>query len=315
MDELLISGIRGMSAGFTLGVLVAIIALLIFIYKKFILPKINKTKDIASAISNHGTEAIKGYMDKHTHTTKTNFSNENDDIFYEYVLEEIEKNDLQKGLWAKSLALSEGNNDKAKSLYMQYRVKAIKEELSRLHIDPSSLSPQRIWHILANGISPEEQASFQEERKDNINVKKQDHSIIIRKLGTVKKCYLSFNEKIMLLIKINLKKDLVVILTIFLAFYSKENFYPLATIFLTLLPALIAFFVYDFKDSTGTIQFDMHIRLLYLMMFVGWFTLLFFEGNLEFLYYLILLCSLILVMIDHIQYLFGNNLYFSEEDF
>lgn len=96
---------------------------------------------------------VRIYMDKDT-------------ILYEYVMEEIEKNDLQKGLWAKALALSEGNNDKAKSLYMQYRVQAIKEELNRLHIDPSSLSPQRIWHILANGITPEEQASFQEEREE-----------------------------------------------------------------------------------------------------------------------------------------------------
>ena len=65
MDNLFIAGIKGLSAGFTLGVLVAIIALLIFIYKKFILPKFNKTKDIASAISNHGTKAIKDYVDKH----------------------------------------------------------------------------------------------------------------------------------------------------------------------------------------------------------------------------------------------------------
>ena len=176
MDKIFIAGLKGMSAGFALGVLVAIIALLVFIYKKFILPKINKTKDIASAISNHGTEAIKGYMEKHAHTTKTNFSNENDDMFYEYVLEEIEKNDLQKGLWAKALALSEGNNDKAKSLYMQHRVKAIKEELSRLAIDPSSLSPQRIWHILANGITPEEQASLQEEREENLNIQKKQNA-------------------------------------------------------------------------------------------------------------------------------------------
>lgn len=167
MDNLFKAGIKGLSAGFTLGVLVIIIALLIFIYKKFILPAFSKTKDLGIAVTNHGTEAIKDYVDKHAHSN-TQWSSENDNMLYEYVLEEIEKNNLQKGLWAKALALSEGNNDKAKSLYMQYRVQAIKEELSRLHIDPSSLSPQRIWHIIENGITPEEQASFQEESEDKI---------------------------------------------------------------------------------------------------------------------------------------------------
>ena len=61
-------------------------------------------------------------------TIKKNFQQENDDVLYEYVMEEMESKEPLKGLWAKAIAHSEGNNNKAKSLYIQYRVQALKDE-------------------------------------------------------------------------------------------------------------------------------------------------------------------------------------------
>lgn len=46
----------------------------------------------------------------------------NETILYEYVLDELESGYKVRGLWAKALAISEGNENKATSLYMQYRV-------------------------------------------------------------------------------------------------------------------------------------------------------------------------------------------------
>ena len=56
-----------------------------------------------------------------------------DELLYEYVMEEMEQEpNFIKGLWAKAMAHSEGNNDKAKSLYMQYRVQSIKDDFKLL---------------------------------------------------------------------------------------------------------------------------------------------------------------------------------------
>ena len=49
--------------------------------------------------------------------------------FYEQVIEELANGDRRNGLWAKALANSNGIEDKAKSLYLQYRVRSIKDEI------------------------------------------------------------------------------------------------------------------------------------------------------------------------------------------
>jgi hypothetical protein len=59
---------------------------------------------------------------------------EDDALLYEYVLTEIENEVILKGLWAKAMALSEGNDNKIRPLYMQYRVQSIKDEFTKLNI-------------------------------------------------------------------------------------------------------------------------------------------------------------------------------------
>ncbi len=41
---------------------------------------------------------------------------------------ELSEGKRRNGLWAKALANSDGNEEKAKSLYIQYRVQSIKDE-------------------------------------------------------------------------------------------------------------------------------------------------------------------------------------------
>jgi len=59
---------------------------------------------------------------------------ENDDLLYEFVLTEIENEIIIKSLWAKSIAMAEGNKNKVEPLYMQYRVQNIKDQFTKLNI-------------------------------------------------------------------------------------------------------------------------------------------------------------------------------------
>ena len=47
--------------------------------------------------------------------------------FYELAYEEIESGNLKKGLWAKAFSKSDGDENKAKALYIKYRFDQIKE--------------------------------------------------------------------------------------------------------------------------------------------------------------------------------------------
>lgn len=51
-----------------------------------------------------------------------------DEESYSQVLNEIESGIRRDGLWAKALANSAGDSEKAKSLYIKYRAQAIKDE-------------------------------------------------------------------------------------------------------------------------------------------------------------------------------------------
>jgi FtsZ-interacting cell division protein ZipA len=49
--------------------------------------------------------------------------------FYEQVVHELQQGRKRDGLWAKALVNSEGSEQKAKSLYIEYRVQSIKDEI------------------------------------------------------------------------------------------------------------------------------------------------------------------------------------------
>jgi hypothetical protein len=48
---------------------------------------------------------------------------------YEMVLNEINQGIRREGVWAKAIAKSEGNENKAKSLYIEFRAQSLSHEL------------------------------------------------------------------------------------------------------------------------------------------------------------------------------------------
>jgi hypothetical protein len=52
-----------------------------------------------------------------------------EELMYKHILEEMEANIVREGLYAKALANSDGDESKAKALYMKYRVQSIKDTL------------------------------------------------------------------------------------------------------------------------------------------------------------------------------------------
>ncbi len=51
-----------------------------------------------------------------------------DEVFYETVVEELERAGPKKGLWAKAFSTANGNENVAKAYYLDWRVKQLKEE-------------------------------------------------------------------------------------------------------------------------------------------------------------------------------------------
>jgi len=74
----------------------------------------------------------------------------NDDMLYEYVLEEMENNIIVKGSWAKALANSDGDNQKANSIYMKYRVQTIKDAFAILQIKYDALNREKLFSYITN---------------------------------------------------------------------------------------------------------------------------------------------------------------------
>lgn len=83
---------------------------------------------------------------------------ENDNLLYEYVLTELESEIIIKGLWAKAIALAEGNEKKIEPLYMQYRVQNIKDKFTKLNIAYNDMKKE----VLFNKIK----SIFSEKTKD-----------------------------------------------------------------------------------------------------------------------------------------------------
>jgi len=92
----------------------------------------NHSKDIASEIK----PTINEYKAKHSSSnttikekTSSIPNNLNEDEIYEQIMIEIEEDKKVKSTWAKALAQSDGNKDKAESLYINFRFVDIKKEI------------------------------------------------------------------------------------------------------------------------------------------------------------------------------------------
>ncbi|MCD6654384.1 MAG: DUF1566 domain-containing protein [Sulfurovum sp.] len=93
-----------------------------------------------------------------------------DEILYEYVLEEIEQGIRTKGLWAKALAHSDGIESKAEAKYMQYRVQSIKDQFDALKIAFDEMSRESLFTYIKNGfkdpILEEKKAKERKEKEE-----------------------------------------------------------------------------------------------------------------------------------------------------
>lgn len=78
----------------------------------------------------------------------------NDELLYEFVINEIDSGILLKGLWGKALAHSEGNDANAKSIYMKYRVQAIKDVFASREIAYNELTKPKLFQYIQNKILP-----------------------------------------------------------------------------------------------------------------------------------------------------------------
>ena len=105
---------------------------------------INHSKDIVNEIK----PVINEYKEKHnslntiekeTMTIVSNNLEINEDEIYEQIMIEIEEDKKVKSTWAKALAQSDGDRDKAESLYIKFRFIDIKNEIKKTEIVDSKL--------------------------------------------------------------------------------------------------------------------------------------------------------------------------------
>jgi len=88
-------------------------------------------------------------MSEHLNNSESS-SNIDLDILYEFVLEEMQTGNPRKGLLTKAVIESNGDDDKAKSLYLQYRVEAIKNDMKALGIDIKKISKEKLFTLIEN---------------------------------------------------------------------------------------------------------------------------------------------------------------------
>jgi len=77
-----------------------------------------------------------------------------DELLYEYVLNEMESGVIIKGLWGKALANSNGNEANAKSIYMKYRVQSIKDIFTAREISYNELTKPKLFQYIQDKILP-----------------------------------------------------------------------------------------------------------------------------------------------------------------
>jgi len=68
-----------------------------------------------------------GIFDKVKKTTIA--SRQREEILYGVALEEVENDEIKKGLYAKALAKADGNKEKADGIYLKLRVKSIMDDI------------------------------------------------------------------------------------------------------------------------------------------------------------------------------------------
>ena len=135
-----------MIKGVVMAISLSLIGLLLFyilnIIKKVLFKAKKTVTPLSKAVYNHSKDivndikpAINEYKEKHSITKTVNEMTQslnseiNEDEIYEKIMIEIEQDNKVKSTWAKALSQSDGNKDKAESLYISMRFEEIKNEI------------------------------------------------------------------------------------------------------------------------------------------------------------------------------------------
>ena len=102
-----------------------------------------------------------------------------DQILYEYVLDELEAGIKIKGLWGKAYANSEGDNNKIEPLYMQYRVQSIKDLFTAMKIMYESLSKEQIKEYLIDNYLTDEEKEEKKRQEERLQKEKLEHQRLL----------------------------------------------------------------------------------------------------------------------------------------
>ena len=84
-------------------------------------------------------------------------TSKDEELLYEFVADELESGDLNKGLWTKALAETNFEKDKAKAVYVKLRVSSLKAEMKELIPQLKQLQSQKtgLEQLLRQGCTQE----------------------------------------------------------------------------------------------------------------------------------------------------------------
>ena len=123
-----------------------------------------------------------------------------DELLFEYVMEEMESGTVIKGLYAKAIAYSNGDKAKIDSLYMQYRVQSILDYFSTIKINHEELSKNKLFDYIKNGnknfnLQEKEVRIEKKEQKSSFEIAKEEYLKNYNDRKSEKKEYLNSNNK------------------------------------------------------------------------------------------------------------------------
>lgn len=142
-SELIVVMMKGALMALSLSLVGLLLFYVLNIIKKVLFKAKKTVTPLSKAVYNHSKDivndikpAINEYKEKHSITktenemTQSLNSEINEDEIYEDIMIEIEQDNKVKSTWAKALSQSDGNKDKAESLYISMRFEELKYQQS-----------------------------------------------------------------------------------------------------------------------------------------------------------------------------------------
>lgn len=126
-------------------------------------------------------------MFENSKKNETSESSISEEILFEFVLQEMEIGNPREDILTKAVLESDGDDDKAKLLYLHYRVEAIQNLIKTLDIDPTNIDKNELFILIEN--------DFQGYKKSSSLLKKTILYFIVFTLGVILVAVYSFISK------------------------------------------------------------------------------------------------------------------------